>query len=237
MLIFLPHKRGASPTHLVDAGLGHLLRLDDNRPVQLDLPDAGPGGTAGQLLAWIDDAAAVQAEQVGYFPPQPGQTPRQTWLPGANGRYWVGWQNDLPPTPANLQRRTLVDGPVTTLGDGQEWQLIAAANLPQQARLVEGKWAWAPQTRFASFVERSAWAFDVARQALEAERAIPLEAVEYALGVLSWNYRIVPEVADWLGLFTAETLLRTLVLTTDVNRLREIVLQLKKGGSPPTPTG
>ena len=228
MLIFVPNKSGSNTQHLQEAGLGALLLAGDEGPSATDLVSAGPGGLHGQIWSWIGNG--MGKEQTGYFPEL------QTWVEGDGGRYWVGWQTDVSPTPENLQRRELIDGPVVTLGDGREWQLVSAANLPQQARRISGKWGWAPQQRFASFVEQSAWAFDLALNNLGGGR-LPLEAVDYAMGVLAWNYRIVPEIADRLGLFTSTTLLHVLVQSTDVQTLREIVLGLKKTESHPTPSG
>lgn len=228
MLIFLPGKHGANPAHLVEAGIGYLDRAGDH-PLYSDLADNGPGGKPGQIVGWVEDHAKSQAgvEQFGYFPQ------RQTWIESATGKYWVGWQADLPPSPVTLARREMIDGPLLELGDGKEWQLIAASRLPQQARLMGGKWEWAPKQKFASFVERTAWAFDVARKALDGD-SIPLEAVDYAMGVLSWNYRIVPEIADLLGLFTAESLFYLLAMTSDMKRLMEVEASLKKRASPAT---
>lgn len=221
MLIFLPDKRGSNPFHLVEAGLSYLDRPGDHLSYT-DLESTGPGGKPGVIAGWIEDRPTPDTELFGYAPQ------RQTWIESANGKYWVGWQNDRPPSPATLARREMIDGPRLELGDGNEWQLIAAARLPQQARLISGNWEWAPQQRFASFVERTAWAFDVARKTLESGAGIPIEAVDYAMGVLSWNYRITPEIADRLGLFTAEVLFHLLATTSDMKRLVEIQDTLKK---------
>ncbi len=233
MLIFIPGKSGANSKNLAAAGLTDLMRQGDTVPVCVDLPELGPGKLPGQIWGWIDDAAKVQPEPLTY---QPGQ---QTWIAAADGRYWVGWSNSNPPSPESLQRSEMIDGPLITLADGREWQIISSAGLPRQAQLVEGQWSWAPQSRFARFVERSVWAFDVAKNAMRPDDTfvVPVSAVEYALEVLNWNYRITPELVSHLGLFRPTELFELLVLSTDVRGILRIEESLKNGVPAAIPSG
>lgn len=228
MLIFLPDKSGANPMHLKEAGLGHLLRSDDETPSATDLITAGPGGLFGQIWGWLGNGK----ESSGFLPEG------QTWIPSDCGKYWVGWQYDFAPSSVTLARKVLVPGHVAALGDDlQPWLIPSAATLPQQAKFKGGEWKWQPQTKYAEFVERSAWAFDIARKLLEEGGTAPLETIPYALEVLGLNYRLVPEVVDHLGLFTPQALLLILTASTDVGKLQEIFHELKKAGPAVAPSG
>lgn len=227
MLIFLPNKSGANPQHLVAAGLQSLFSKSDDAPDCTDLITAGPGGMHGQVWGWL----GTGTEQLGFLA-------SQTWIEGDSGQYWIGWEPDYAPSPENLARRDPCNGRMIPLGDGRMWRIPSAADLPRTAKLKNGQWDWQPESRFTGFVERSAWAFDVAYRCLaEQSREIPLEAIPYALEVLNINYRMVPEIADQLGLFTPSALLTLLAAATDFDKLCEIEAQLKKGGAVPTPSG
>lgn len=227
MLIFIPDRTGANEMHLADAGLKHLLRPDDDSPSATDLISTGPGGLYGQTWGWLGDGG----ESNGYFPEG------QHWIRHEGGKYWVGWQYDRLPSPATLMRKSLLPGKPVELGDGQLWLVPSAMELPQQAKLRGGKWAWEPESRFAEFVERSQWAFDVARKWFEDPGPVPIEAVDYALEVLSMNYRLTPEIVDHLGLITPVTLIYILAASSDLKRLIAIENDLKKAGPAVTPSG
>lgn len=227
MLIFLPNKHGANPQHLLAAGLQALFSKSDDAPDCTDLITAGPAGLHGQIWGWLGKGS----EQLGYLE-------TQTWIEGGGGQYWIGWEPENAPSPENLARRDSCGGRVVPLGDGRMWRIPSAVDLPRTAKLKEGHWSWQPEARYSAFVERSAWAFDVAYRCLaEQSREIPLEAIPYALEVLNINYRMLPEIADHLGLFTPNALLTLLAAATDFEKLCDIEAQLKKGAAVPIPSG
>ena len=233
MLVFIPDKRGGNRLHLQQAGLTFLDRDGDPGISSTDLVSPGPGGKHGQIWGWIDEVAKKQVEPLAYHPD------RQTWIEGPDGKYWVGWSHANEPSPATLRRAELIDGPMIELADGREWQIISAMRLPSQARLKDGRWQWGPQERFAAFVERSLWALDIAKNALlPGERVVmPIEAMDFAMEVLSWNYRITPEIVSRLGLFTPWTLFTTLATATNVAEIAKVEDELKKAGAAAPPSG
>lgn len=227
MLIFIPDRTGSNQTHLSEAGLKHLLRPDDDSPSSTDLISTGPGGLYGQTWGWLGDGG----EANGYIPEG------QHWIPNDGGRYWVGWQYDRLPSPATLVRKSVLPGKPVELGDGQLWLIPSAMELPQQAKLRNGQWTWLPESRFEEFVERSQWAFDLVCKWLENPGPVPIEAVDYAIEVLSMNYRLTPEIVDHLGLITPINLMQILANSTDLKRLVEIQAELKKAEPAVTPSG
>lgn len=227
MLIFIPDRTGANQVHLAQAGLTRLVRPDDDSPSATDMVATGPGGLYGQTWGWLGDGG----EANGYIPEG------QTWLRNEAGAYWVGWQYDRAPSPATLRRKSLLPGRVVTLGDGQMWVVPSVMELPQQAKLRGGQWKWESETRFADFVSRSEWAFDLARTWLADPGPVPIEAMDYAIEVLSMNYRLVPEIIDHLGLMTPVTLMQVLAASTDLQRLLAIEAELKKAEPAVTRSG
>lgn len=108
-----------------------------NPPVAKTLADRG--FELAELAGAFQSRGPGPDDQIGYVfelkkPPHPaGRHPRglqyapddQTWYECADGAFWLGWFNDDPPTPFDLQRRREITGtPIETV-DGQIWQIPA----------------------------------------------------------------------------------------------------------------
>jgi hypothetical protein len=83
----------------------------------------GPDGKSG--IVFTSNTTA----RLGYYHGE------QTWVPGPEGKYWIGWATDNPPVPADLARETLLPGIELTLGDGNVWQIPRAQHWDGQTHL------------------------------------------------------------------------------------------------------
>lgn len=193
--IFIPGVCGSSPEHLVQVGLEALT----TRAQFLDVV-TGPDKQPGVLVGWIGG----RTRSIGYH------ADRQTWVPAiahnglAPGRYWFGTWNEAPPTPEDLQREYPYPGATVKLGDGRNWLLPRAHELPSDmVRADDGTWRFEVQRRFYAFWLES---LDWHRRLMElgsggSVRMVEVaEFVERALGI---NYRMTPEVVNHLRLFTS----------------------------------
>lgn len=174
----------------------------------------GPNGQAGLLLSWRMNRGTCTLK---YSPDE------QVWLPAvANaedkldaGRYWVGIWKDSKPTPEDLERPRPFRGPRVTLGDGQSWMLPPVQELPHtMARTDDNAILYTPdfflsRYRLAALEWRGAIEkLDDADSPLKpanvfgATGAIWPELRDFIEAGLQANYRIVPEVADHLKLWS-----------------------------------
>jgi hypothetical protein len=219
--IYLPDRRGADLDHLRAAGLGELLRPDDQQPACQDLVGEGPDGRlGGQLWSWLTPGA--QAWGLG---------PGQTWIAGAG--YWIGWPTDAPPTPDDLLRARPIDGRTLTLRDGHAWLVPQAQRVPQVVEFRAGQWEVRPDPQYARLIDSALWATQACLDFLRAGRPLDLRAAaEHALAALQWNYRLTGEVAS--RLFSSENLLLILAVYSDFEKIREAAQQLG-AFPPPTP--
>lgn len=208
-LYFLPgvSRDSISPEEVIRAGLGDTLRdrmtptdLSGNGRLIVASVNNGPGGHNGTILQVIpeqteepdEDAPAVA---IGYFPKQ------QQWE--QVGKYWVGWDPNNLPTPEDLERDEFCGESEVTLGDGRVWMCPVirltqgAHRLPDVWKLVNGK--------FTSVIKPDwAWAWDLTGDiwdwyTSDRTKTQP-ELFEWAIRLLSINYRVGPCEAGILGL-------------------------------------
>lgn len=198
--VFVPNAPDLAKS-LVDVGLSDLATNFDTQRVEV-----GPGGAGGTLFAWM----SPQTREIGYYPA------RQTWIPAAGGdlpagRYHVGIWNESPPTQADMRRPYPHAGTEVALGDGAEWLIPEARELPHDAILADdGSLKFEIQRQFHAYgLECQRWA-KVVRGIREDEpgsdEADFDELWKFALHALRLNYRITPEVVSHLRLFTTVNL-------------------------------
>lgn len=196
-LIYLPGAQGQSPELLEAAGLADFVAGAEF------LQSPGPDGGRGAICAWR----------------KPGHDPRvnfapseQTWIRQAVERplYYAGIWNDKPPLPEELLRPYPYRGRQFALGDGQQWLLPFARELPRDLVLSDdGGWRFEVQRRFYAFwLECQNWIEDLVssgdpnidRDSFVAKVSY-LRMVEFLIRALRINYRLLPEVASHLRLF------------------------------------
>ena len=84
--------------------------------------DRGPSGTMGVMLkgSGDDKVLAYKAEC-------------QTWIPGPGKKWWIGFETDRPPGPADLARKRMIAGQNVTLADGRKWHVPIARRHTEEA--------------------------------------------------------------------------------------------------------
>ncbi len=201
--IFIPKATGQNPQMLVDVGLPDLASGADFMSGQ-EGPDESRD--LGVFIAWQKPGHAG----IGYQPQ------RQTWVPAVPrdsleaGRYWVGFWNDSPITPGDLQRPYAKRGPMLQLGDGNQWRIPEINELPKDMILADdGSWKFEVQRQYHDlWLESQEWF----------SRIIDTETDTYDFGeignfcarVLCQNYRLTPEVISHLRLFDTENIEKVL---------------------------
>lgn len=73
----------------------------------------GPIDKPGHIFAL--SAPDRMTPKFGYYPDD------QTWLECADGKFFIGRNNNEPPTPYDLQNKEIVPGVDVKMGDGNEW--------------------------------------------------------------------------------------------------------------------
>lgn len=192
--IYIPGVVGADPQHLVAVGLESLTLRAQFLEVL-----TGPDKRSGMLAGWMGG----RTRQIAYRPDQ------QTWTPAVAfdgmpaGRYWIGFWNDSPPTPEDLQRDYAYPGAKVRLGDERQWLLPRAYELPaEMIRADDGTWKYETQRKFHAFRLES---LDWHRRLMDAEEGESIRwapVAEFVERALAINYRITPEVVNQLRLFT-----------------------------------
>lgn len=103
----------------------------------------GPDGGRGTIFA---DRKRLGEKTIRYVAAE------QAWRQIPNSEVWVGYYTDAKPTPGDLARPTMLDGPTMILADEHAWKIplirrfdeqteVFAANLPQVIGLDdEGNW-------------------------------------------------------------------------------------------------
>ena len=215
LLFYFPKAKGGNVRQwFEEAGIGELLRADDDQPALCDANVLkGPHGEPGGRLAFWHDPSEPQRS------PTPAvEKDRQTWLeaPAGDGRergaFWVGYWNDKPPTPADLRRRKVLSSVEVELGR-DKWLIPIAREMPQTYGFdADGNTAWVYE-----FDEHQAY-FDEAmrlhralQQTVNESRGEWLEWNEpeylaFAFRALAFNYRVTPEVLALLKAVRRERL-------------------------------
>ncbi len=206
-LLYVPHQNGepigTQQQALETLGLGDLVAGHEGRIC------AGPNDCSqGHLIAWRKPG---KNEKCHY------NAGEQTWIPAVangpdgegKGRYWVGFWNDSPVTPEDLQRPYAHAGPLVQLGDGNNWRVPEIDQLPHDyIRSDDGSWKFEIQRQYHDlWLESQDW---IARVFDKENRPDLIEVLNYCEKIIRQNYRILPEVVSHLRLFNSENLAKVL---------------------------
>lgn len=225
-LIFIPHKQAANQQHLIDAGLGDLLRPDDESPLCGDLIGPGPGDLPGQIWSW---GGAVPA----YLPDQ------QTWTAVKKGQFFFGVSNNSPPEAKEMMRRRPVDGLTHVMGDGNSWIIPSVFRLPAVFDIDEaGELTKKPHPRFNAFVDECNWALDnVLAGVVDLDQLDWKRGFQFVVMALAINYRVTWEIAVLLGIVEENAIPTLMAKATDADRVRKVMDDLNKKKAVLTPNG
>lgn len=206
--IFIPKQinDGSSPAAML-AKIG-LADLADGAFSTTGSAEDSPTDSGGIVIGWVPSHVGFRKNREG-----------QTWVPSIAtneheaGTYWVGFWDDSPPRPEELQRpdKQLHRGDLTTMADGNQWLIPSFKRLPRD--LVpdsDGKLVSETKPRFKSLEELGTfWSHRLD------EGDIPFsEIAEVTIHIMRLNYRLTQEVAFHLRILDTETIVRPLLIFT-----------------------
>lgn len=220
--IYIPGPPNGPERRLGEVGLGDLI----GRHEPMDCLN-GPDGTGGLLVSWRPDDPS---QRTGFFPKE------QTWVKNATGQYFVGFWNDAPPHPVELERADTHDGYAVPLQDGNKWAVPAAVWLPKDVILgVNDAKSQVKPEHFDFWEEAKRWVRDfLVMDKNSAPEYLP-QMAQYVYRALALNYRLTIEVVNHLRLFDERSILDCLRATLDGLILDEIIDEKKNEDSAPTP--
>ena len=189
----------------------------------------GPSGNSGGQLWHINATEPQHWPHLEYAPDN------QVWRSGPGGKYWIGWSKTASVSPEDLRRTDIVNGPLCRLNDDHFWMIVSGFDLPCDFGLGDDG-AVSEQTKpeFVPLYEATVKAFDLAKEALKIEDAIPIdetnrtEVAQFVCRMLSVNYYLSFEIAMLLGLFDLPSLWRGLVLATDAKMINDLIDEEQK---------
>lgn len=220
--VFLPKIKTADSENLRRVGLGHLI------PGAVFLQSA-VNEVPGYVVSWRDEDLDCDVTQYD-------------WLPAIardgldEGRYLVGLRQGLPPLPHELKWPRQFSGYLVPLGDGNEWCIPAAGELPQSVKMrPDGSSSRQVRREFKQYFDDSVkWFADfISRDFGELNQTFDGEIFNYLARALMLNYRLTPEVISELELFGSENLVTCLRASIDGLKIVEEIANQKKSGSPP----
>jgi hypothetical protein len=200
--IFIPEAVDQNPRILEEVGLADFVQGAEFLEV-----DAGPSELKGVICAWSRRGKAELGFRPGF----------QEWIPAVprDGlpaeRFWLGFSNESRCTPSDLARPFRQAGPRLQLGDDNEWMIPVAKQLDSNMAIADdGTWRFEVQRRFNEFyLEYLKWLELLGNE--DSERSFMYsDAADFVLSGLRINYRLLPEVASRLGLFTTQNITRAL---------------------------
>ncbi len=219
--IYIPGDDINNEQKLVAVGLSHLV----SGAMGLGA-SPGPDGKRGIVFSWPQDGSPV-----GYFPD------RQKWIPAKPkgdlqaARYWVGFGSTIP-TPFELEWPKRFGGYWVELGDGNQWCIPSAGELPQVLRMGDdGRAKREVRKQYESYFNDSVkWFADfITRDFSELTQEFDTEVFCYIERALSLNYRLTPEVVSELELLGTDNILTCLRASVDgIQIAEELVSHQKK---------
>lgn len=202
----------------------------------IKLRKGGPGDANGGKLWYFDDPENPTTKPHLVYKPA-----KQEWKKAPDGDWWIGWPKDSPPTASDLLRgeSNRYGGYSIELNDKQRWTVPNAFMLPQELGFDEhGSLTLVRKHEFQSVYEKTLWAFDFASDRYMLDDRIDSESIlpvtKYCSQMLSLNYRITWQIAVLLRLFDLQTLWSCLLMTTDVEKIHQLIDELEKKGSAET---
>lgn len=224
-LIFVPDGK---PSPSSQPFLRGLERPEDAVLTQVPASVPGPDGITGCLWYLRDSLNPTsQPSKIAYL------KDAQTWRRGPNGDFWIGFTKGSPPRPSDLVRRTVFDGQVIDLNDGNAWLIANGTSLPTDFDLGDdGKLVERVKTPWKETYERTMAALEIAKRIVAENSSVTAEnrdeVAQFCGEMLSLNYRLTPAIAVMLGLWDASTLTLALFLATDVRTLQQLMDSKKK---------
>lgn len=206
-LYFIPNKTRVTDSDLKDLGLAERLdHISHTTLTQRPIEANGPNNGSGVIVMRSDEGE--RATTAGVF------LKKQKWVDC--GMYWLGWEIDNIPSPADLKRDETIGGYPAVLEDGNEWMIPLARRYPDGTAIPQCKYMEGEVLK-KEVVPRYKWLWDLAvkindkfQQGVAAageEEAVTLsfdEAEEFdiAIKALKANYCVDVEEVSALRLLS-----------------------------------
>ncbi len=199
---------------------------------------AGPGG--GECVLLMGPGADTK---LLYYRPE-----QQTWQKSLNGRYWVGFYNEDPPSEAVLQRNRQLAGHKVKLVDGSEWlvpvaRILSGGSALPRALILgtngEVVTEVLPQyCEFSSRVEKLWQDFQIEQGWQQGRPAMDLkQRWHLAAEALSWNYHVGIVEVNLLKLISSQTLGDILGAVIDLPTLETVAKEIDAHKKKDNPAG
>lgn len=215
----------------------------------------GPDGGAGMICCWMSGHRGRDAD--------PGAHQSMLWTPAkpdksrllSGGRFYFGINPSSPPSPKDLALPKRFPGYEVQCADGNEWHVPSAIKLPHEHGInTDGEWERRVARRYKAFFDRAMqYGVDIFGQvdAAEVLRAahpeladddvigsITLEGVDsHCCEALALNYRVTPEIVDFLGLLDDVAMFAIISATIDLPQIHEVIAQKKTRSRVDIPVG
>ena len=229
-LYFIADAPGVTRGLLEELGLASF--ISETSGIQCNVSD-GPGGRGGVVIAASPETNDGKAATAGYHPKS------QEWIEEPGKRYWVGYEKERRPAPADLERRDLIAGHPVKLADGNLWTVPVAravnGSTPLPRRLSWDGKGWIYGDVLEQYRELFAQAcriWDLLVGAL-AEKSAELTVTDecnVAAMALGLNYRLGPLEISALGLFDTKSEVEVVKAVIDWPMLEEIKKKLAAEG-------
>lgn len=225
--VFIPGVHATKAEAFASVGLSDIA---DNATSGMTVAE-GPTGAAGTLYGWFTNKGGVYHK---WAPDRQVSIPAIAGDELAESRYWVIIDPLKPPTPDELMRPQPYRGGSVVLGDSCRWLLPDAFDVPRtMLRMDNGETCYVPVRKLAQFhAEACHWRqmfreMDVGSAVMLSEPIMESMRDFVAMG-LAANYRLIPEVADYLELWTAGS--AGTVLTAALVIMAPVLATLHRGG-------
>jgi hypothetical protein len=243
-LLFFPGANEPDDNLIGSVGLGSL--MNSGLPTHWHRVLAGgPGGSDGMICTWMRGNRSTD--------PDPGQHKNFEWTPALEdrsrglsaNRFWFGIDPSNRPTPACLALPRRFPGHDVACADGNQWHIPAAVKLPHCHGMNEsGEWERKIAARYKQFYDRSiAYGIAIYNEvdAVEALKMVNPDIADnehvatinlndadvHCCQALAINYRITPEIVDFLGLLDDSVMIGIISSTMDLPEIREVLSQKK----------
>ena len=194
---------------------------------QVSLVRAGPDGTQGTLIVPLPPCGSV-VERADF------STDGQRWVKADRGEYWIGMDNEHPPTPTGMQRPRLVRGVAEKLGDGQVWECptvrseILQPRVPCSYGMSGERVIGRVLPQYTEVWHRSnTWCVRLLKEYQEMQIVDLLgvrEAFEASVLCLSLNYRMGVKEATLLQLLDDDALEKIIDAAIDAQTFRDLCM-------------
>jgi hypothetical protein len=207
----------------------------------------GPDGHDGMICCWYAgsrdrDADPSNHASMLWYPAKPDKTRSLD-----AGRFWYGYDPARPPVPHDLALPRRYPGYDIECADGHRWHIPAAIKLPHEHGLNgSGEWERRIARQYQAFFDRAmqygvhifsqmdaAEVYKAAHPEMQDSDILASvtleEADKHCCDALMLNYRLTPEIIDFLGLLNDTAMFAIISATIDLPQIHEIVAQKKTG--------